>query len=275
MKPSDLIIEPLKQFFGATVRGLDMSGPLAPEVVQTIRKAWLEHQVLFFPDCHFTESQQIALGSAFGELAALSRSNDDYRNLRTAGPNNEVFVLRSDEARAERWHSDVTFTAQPPIGSLALLRVVPPRGGETLWSSQYAAYEGLSAPVKMLIEDMKAEHGHPKTGSSIHPVVLRHSETGRKALFVSRAFTKKIIGLTQTESDGLLEMLFNQGELEDFQIRWEWQAGDAALWDNRCTMHRGVSNYGNARRELHRVTIYSPEAKVRTPELPAERASAG
>lgn len=275
MKPSDLIIEPLRQSFGATVRGLDMAGPLTPDVVQAIRKAWLEHQVLFFPGSHFTQAQQIALGSAFGELAALSRANDDNRNLRTAGPNNEVFVLRSDEARAERWHSDVTFTAHPPIGSLALLRVVPPRGGETLWSNQYAAYEGLSAPVKALIEDMSAEHGHPKTGSSVHPVVLRHSETGRKALFVSRAFTRRIIGLTQTESDGLLAMLFNQGELEDFQIRWEWQPGDAALWDNRCTMHRGVSNYGNAARELHRVTIYAPEAVDKVPEMPAERAMAG
>jgi len=268
-----LTIEPLKQSFGATVRDLDLGKGLNPETVDAIHKAWLEHQVLFFPALNPTEAQHIALGSAFGGLAALSRANDDNRNLRTGGPNNEIFILRSDEARAETWHSDVSFTAQPPIGSLAVLRVVPPRGGETLWSNQYAAYDALSPSIRTLIDDMQAEHGHPKTGSSVHPVVLRHSETGRKALYVSRAFTRRILGLTQTESDGLIAMLTNHAELEDFQIRWEWTAGDAALWDNRCTTHRGASNYGKAPRELHRVTIYAESAVNRMPEIPAQRAA--
>ncbi|MBM3347335.1 MAG: hypothetical protein FJY55_12675 [Betaproteobacteria bacterium] len=266
-----LTIQPLKQSFGATVRGLDLGKGLTREVIAEIRAAWLEHQVLLFPGLNPTEAQHIALGSAFGGLAALSRAKDDNRNLRTGGPNNEIFILRSDEARAESWHSDVSFTAQPPIGSLAVLRVVPPRGGETLWSNQYAAYDALSPSIRTLIDGMQAEHGQLKTGSSVHPVVLRHAETGRKALYVSRPFTRRIVGLTQTESDGLLAMLINHAELEDFQIRWEWSAGDAALWDNRCVTHRGASNYGKAARELHRVTIYAENATNRVPELPAQR----
>ena len=254
--------------------GLDLTRGITPSLAAELHDAWMQHQVLFFPQLNPTEAQHIALGSAFGDLAALSRSNDDYRKLRTGGPNNEIFILKSDEARAETWHSDVSFTAQPPIGSLAVLRVVPPRGGETLWSNQCAAYDALSPAIKALIDGLEAEHGHAKTGSSVHPVVLRHAVTGRKALYVSRPFTQRILGLSLTESDGLLDMLINHAELEDFQIRWQWTAGDAALWDNRCVTHRGASNYGKAARELHRVTIYSENAVNKMPEIPAQRAAA-
>lgn len=252
-----LTIDPLPQSLGATVRGLDLDAGLDEGVVAELRTAWFAHLVLFFPGLHVRDDQHLALGTVFGDLAATSQRGDDYRDQQTAGPNGEILVLDSEKTRANAWHTDVTFTAKPPAGALLSMQTCPARGGDTLWSNQYAAYEALSRPVKQLIEPLRAVHGRPgMTGTSTHPMVTVHPETGRKALFVNRGWTTRIEGLSIIESQGILAMLFDHSEKPEFTVRWSWTAGDAALWDNRCTQHYAVDDYGTAARVLHRVTIY-------------------
>lgn len=253
-----LTVTPLPQSLGATVHGLDVRGVLSPDTVKALHDAWYRHQVLFFPQLNLTQEEHIAFGSVFGELSAVSPGKDDYRNLKKIGPKGEIFVLDAAERRADVWHSDVSFTRVPPIGSLLSMKVCPDKGGDTMWSNQYAAYDALSPALRSLVDRLEAEHGKSTTGSSVHPVVLRHAVTGRPSLYVSRGFTARIVGLTAIESEGLLALLFRHCEQPEFQTRWKWHAGDAVLWDNRCTMHYAVNDYGDAARVIHRVTIYSP-----------------
>ena len=255
----DLVVRPLPQSLGACVEGIDLSDGVDDTVVDELRRAWHENLVLFFPRLCLTDEQHIALGSVFGDLAATSRTGDDYREQAVRGPNGEILVLDSAVQRANGWHTDVTFTARPPIGSLLSMQTCPPRGGDTMWSNQYAAYEALSAPVKTMLGGLSASHGRAGlTGSSVHPLVITHPETQRRALFVNRGWTSRIEGMSSTESAGILAMLFNHCERPEFTTRWTWAAGDAALWDNRCTMHYAIDDYGDAARVIHRVTIYEP-----------------
>jgi taurine dioxygenase len=256
-QPHGIEVTPLPLALGAVVRGLDVAR-ITPDVARRLREAWHEHLVLFFPQLGLTDSQHIAFGQVFGDVTAISPARDDYRDLKRTGPNGEIFVLDAAERRADAWHSDVSFTRTPPIGSILSMQVCPDKGGDTLWTNQYAAYAALSPAVKALVDGLEAVHGRANTGSSVHPVVLTHAVTGRKALYVSPGFTSRIVGISAIESDALLAMLHRHCEQPEFQLRWKWQAGDAALWDNRCTMHRAVNDYGDAARIIHRVTIYAP-----------------
>jgi taurine dioxygenase len=254
-----LTVTPLPQALGARVEGLDLTRALDAATAERLRAAWLENLVLFFPGLGLTEQQHVALGSVFGALAATTQGSDDKRSHEALGPNGEILVLDGSRPadRANAWHTDVTFTPSPPIGSLLSMRVCPGKGGDTLWSNQYAAYEALSPAVREFVDGLEAVHGRPGlTGSSTHPVVTTHPESGRRALFVNRGWTTRIVGLSQIESNGVLGMLFDHAERPEFCTRWTWTAGDAALWDNRCTMHYAVDDYGDAARVLHRVTIY-------------------
>ncbi|HQV57542.1 MAG TPA: TauD/TfdA family dioxygenase [Ilumatobacteraceae bacterium] len=263
-----LVVTPLPQSLGATVTGLDLRAGLNDETVERLLRAWHDNLVLFFPELHLDDDQHIALGSVFGDLAATTQGNDDQRDHLNRGPRGEILVLDADrpQDRANAWHTDVTFTANPPIGSLLSMQVCPDKGGDTLWTNQIAAYEALSPAVRTLIDELSAVHGRPGlTGSTTHPMVAIHPTTGRKALFVNRGWTTAVDGLSQIESRHLLAMLFEHAEKPEFQVRWTWKAGDAALWDNRVTMHYAVDDYGSAARILHRVTIYASPTSVPHP----------
>lgn len=252
-------VTPLPQALGARVENFDPAR-LDEPTVAALRTAWHEHLVLFFPGLRLDEAQHIALGQVFGTLAATSSAHDDYRGKEAIGPNGEVLVLNAErrEDRADTWHTDVTFTANPPIGSLLSMKVSPPTGGDTMWSNQYAAYEGLSPAVRDFVDGLEGVHGRPGlTGSTVHPLVVTHPETNRRALFVNRGWTTGIVGLSHLEAKGILDVLFNHAEQPEFTVRWTWHTGDAALWDNRCTMHYAINDYGDAERVLHRVTIYN------------------
>ena len=252
-------VTPLPQSLGATVTELDLANGIDDELADRLRGAWHDNLVLFFPGLHLDDEQHMALGGLFGDLAATSQGNDDQRDHLTRGPNREILVLDAErpQDRANAWHTDVTFTATPPIGSLLAMQVCPDKGGDTIWSNQVAAYEALSPSIKVLIDDLHAVHGRPgMTGTTTHPMVTTHPATGRKALFVNRGWTSSVVGLSQVEGRHLLAMLFEHAERPEFQVRWTWAAGDAALWDNRVTMHYAVNDYGSAARILHRVTIY-------------------
>lgn len=254
-----LTITPLRQALGATVTGLDLTDGVRDEDFERLHAAWLENLVLFFPGLDLTTDQQVELGARFGRLAATSRGDDDYRDQSTIGIDGEVLVLDASEprGRANAWHTDVTFTATPPKGSLLSMVVCPDKGGDTIWTNQYAAYEALHPAVREMVDGLDAIHGRPgMTGQSVHPMVITHPETGRRALFVNRGWTARIEGMHHDLSKGILEALFDHTERPEFSTRWTWTQGDAALWDNRVTMHYAVNDYGDEARRIHRVTIY-------------------
>lgn len=258
--PVSITVTPLPQALGARVEGLDLNGPIGSDAASQLLHAWHENLVLFFPGLRMDEAQQMALGEIFGDLAATSQdASADLRQHETKGEQAQILVLdgarRQD--RADSWHTDVTFADQPPIGSLLSMKVCPDTGGDTLWSNQYAAYEALSPAIRTLVDGLHAIHGRPGlTRTTTHPMVITHPGSGRRALFVNRGWTTGVEGLSPIEAKGLLEMLFNHTERPEFAVRWTWHAGDAALWDNRCTMHYAVNDYGSAERILNRVTIY-------------------
>jgi taurine dioxygenase len=188
----------------------------------------------------------------------------------------EIFVIHvhkdSRIANGEFWHSDVSCDQVPPLGTMLQLHVLPEVGGDTLFANMYAAYEALSEPLKKMLSGLTARHEseHVYRGrysdrgvddygkvypEAIHPVVRTHPETGRKALYINRTFTTRILELTEKESAALLGFLFDHCEQIDFQIRFRWSRYDVAFWDNRCVMHHAIWDYWPHERRGRRVTI--------------------
>jgi taurine dioxygenase len=173
------------------------------------------------------------------------------------------------------WHSDLTFQERPPLGALLHAEIVPDVGGDTLWVDMCAAYEALSPAMRSFLDGLTATHSPSKAGDYFagrdadgdkaaatavaapvrHPVVRVHPETGRRSLFVNPLFTIKIDGLRRAESDALLELVQQVATRPDGMVRWRWQAGDVAFWDNRCTMHYALMDYGTTRRNMLRVAL--------------------
>jgi taurine dioxygenase len=175
-------------------------------------------------------------------------------------------------ANGEFWHSDVSCDQVPPLGTMLQLHVLPEVGGDTLFANMYAAYDALSEPLKKVLSGLTARHEseHVYRGrysdrgvddygkvypEAIHPVVRTHPETGRKALYINRTFTTRILELTEKESAALLGFLFDHCEQIDFQIRFRWSRYDVAFWDNRCVMHHAIWDYWPHERRGRRVTI--------------------
>jgi taurine dioxygenase len=174
------------------------------------------------------------------------------------------------------WHTDHSYDQIPALGSVLLAREVPPRGGDTLFACMAKAYDGLSAGLKKTLEGLNAVHssrhvfgrvqygrdmegriGNPEaaTQDAVHPVVIRHPDSGRKVLFVNPGFTTHFEGWTEPESKGLLETLYAHARRPDFQTRFQWREGSIAFWDNRATWHYAVNDYQGERRLMHRITI--------------------
>lgn len=259
-----LKVTALKGAMGAIVEGLDVDN-IDSELADELRLAWTNHLVLFFPQLNLSPAQQVQLARVFGpKLAATTETGGDYRGAPTLAKEGFPEILLLDTAKGHQprvtnaWHTDVTFTESPPIGSLFCMEIPAASGGDTLWSNQFLAYEGLSEPIRALIGGLSAVHGRPPlTGTTTHPMVKTHPVSNRDMLFVNRGWTRAVAGLSDTESRHLLEMLFERSERPEYQIRWHWTAGDAALWDNRCTMHYAVDDYAGERRAARRATIYA------------------
>jgi taurine dioxygenase len=256
-----LTITRLPQSLGAVVTGLPETFDAA--LAEQLNAAWMRHLVLFFPQANLDDERLIELGSLFGNLAATSPGRaDDLREQTVLGPNGEILEIDADNERgANHWHTDVTWAATPPTGALLSMRTCPERGGDTMWLNQYRAYETLSEPVRTFVDGLRGIHGRPPfTGTNVHPAVLTHPVTGRRTLFVNRGWTSGFEGMSPIESAGLLRMLCEHAERPENTVRWTWTAGDAALWDNRCTQHYAVNDYGDAKRVVHRVTIFASDA---------------
>lgn len=268
-RPYELFdVAPLARTIGAEIRGVDLSRPLGAALREELNRALLEWKVLFFRAQHLTSDQQRAFAGHWGRL--------ETNPLLAAGSREDV--VRFDKADASTptyenvWHTDVTFRERPALGAVLQLREVPPFGGDTLWADMAAAYDNLPREVRDRVDGARAVHDfipgfarfygperlipHQDAFPPVeHPVVRTHPETGRRMLFVNASFTTHITGMDRDESDRLLRFLFQQAHVPEFQVRFRWQPGDIAFWDNRATQHYAVGDYGSDRRVAERVAI--------------------
>lgn len=237
---------------GARVLDVDLVHPDSHEI-GLLRAALVEHKVLFFPEADLDDEAHVALASRFGRVRPLPEAERDPRSIPTVEDHPEIFVVDGNRpTRANVWHTDVTFAADPPIVGVLSMQTAPARGGDTLWSDTEAALATLSSPVRQLLTTLRAEHGRPgRTPRAVHPVVRKHPITGRAALYVNRGWTTSIRDLSPIESSHLLGMLFEHMERPELTVRWSWSAGDVAAWDNRSTMHYVLDDFGDAERVAH------------------------
>ena len=269
-----LTITPLSSALGAQIDGVDLTRPLSPQQRDAIEQALLEHQVIFFKDQSITPQQQARFAANFGDL----HIHPIYPNVPEQP---EVLVLDTavtDVRDNAVWHTDVTFLPTPAMGAVLSAKQLPAFGGDTLWASGIAAFEGLSRPLQVLLDGLTATHDFTKSfplerfGSTpadflrweqtrknnpplSHPVVRTHPVSGRKSLFVNEGFTTKINELSEAESEAILKLLFAHSTRPEYTIRWRWQENDVAFWDNRVTQHYAVDDYRPNRRVMHRATI--------------------
>ncbi len=275
MKSNSIEVRPVAGALGAEVCGVDLGDALSDEQVDTLRRAFLDHQVIFFRDQSLDPDSHKEMGRRFGDL----NIHGYYESL--PGHPEILPVLKEPEATGNIggvWHSDVTYLPAPALGSILYALEVPPAGGDTMFASQYLAYETLSDGMKEMLEGLRAIHSSDiftnkarrdavnatrttklnevdETVESSHPVVRTHPETGRKCLFVNGAFTRRIDGWTAEESRPLLDYLYRQAARPEFTCRFRWEQGSIAFWDNRCTQHYALNDYQGHRRSMHRVTL--------------------
>lgn len=258
---------------GAEVQGVDLSRPLPAGQQAELRRAWLEHLVLFFRDQNLTPAQYM-------EFARLWGKPIEYPFIKGIKGFPEIIEVKKLEHEKMNfggiWHSDTAYLEAPPMASMLLAREVPPFGGDTLFANQYLAWETLSDGMKKLLEGLTGVNLSAKADVSRtredriksdgrenaqrefvgeHPVARTHPETGRKALYVNVAHTARFKGMTDEESAALLEFLFRHQVKPEFTCRFAWQPGSIALWDNRCAQHNPVNDYHGHRRLMHRITL--------------------
>jgi taurine dioxygenase len=267
MKATDLKVLKLTPSIGAVIDGVDLSGIISDSLLAELRRALLDNLVIFFRNQKLTPDQHKALGRRFGPLHIHPAPLGILRG------HPEIVLIKSDDhstrIAGDAWHSDVSCDAEPPMGSMLYMTEVPAAGGDTLFANMYAAFDALSDSMKRFVAELTAIHDgarnyagrQPDASRSgdfpfaEHPVVRTHPETGRKALFVNRMFTTRLVELKQQESEAILEVLFRHIETPEFQCRFRWQRDSLAFWDNRCTQHLALWDYFPQRRYGHRVTI--------------------
>ena len=272
-----LTIEPVTPGLGAEVHGVDLKRASSADVA-ALEAAFAAHAVLFIRDQELELDDLLAVTRKFGTVLRVPYVQG------VASHPDVIAVLKEAEEKkiytfGGTWHSDFSFLAEPPAATLLYAVELPPVGGDTIWASQYLAYEALSDGLKALLEPLRAIHTgapHGTMGPSpdvpvshsikmvrndpgadrevVHPVVRVHPVTGRKALFVNPVYTQRFEGMTVAESKPLLGYLHEHSIRAEFTCRLKWQPGTLAMWDNRCLMHLAVNDYDGHRRLLYRTT---------------------
>jgi alpha-ketoglutarate-dependent taurine dioxygenase len=274
-----VVVKPLSAHTGAEISGVDLRHALAPGQIAAIAKALHQWKVVFFRDQHLDHAQQIAFARQFGELTVghpVFGHVDGYPELYSVAKHrmSDRQKGQSDRRPWTGWHTDVTAAVNPPTASILRGVTIPPYGGDTLWTNLAAAYNALSAPVQSFVETLWGEHRFaPPEGNSatqlfiekvtkaslvsLHPLVRVHPVTGEKLLFVSPGFLKSISGVTPRESRVLLDMLFEHITRTEFTVRFKWEPGSIAFWDNRATAHLAPNDIFDLDfdRQLYRVTL--------------------
>jgi taurine dioxygenase len=269
----DLDVRPVAGRIGAEIHGIKLSGSLPAAAVRAINAALLRHKVLFFRNQqHLTDQEQEAFGTLLGELVP-------HPTVPSAAGSSAVLELDGSRGeRASSWHTDVTFVDAFPKISILRGAVVPDHGGDTIWANTVAAYEELPDSLRDLADRLWAVHsnvydyaGHRPVVNqeglrrynevftrtiyqTEHPLVHVHPETGERSLILGH-FLQKIVGLTSSDSAHLFAIFQDHVTRIENTVRWRWQAGDVAMWDNRATQHRAVDDYGDQPRVVRRVTL--------------------
>jgi alpha-ketoglutarate-dependent taurine dioxygenase len=271
-----LDVRPMAGHIGAEILGVDLAQPLDAATVAEIRSTLLRWKVVFFRDQDITQRQHIAFGRLFGEVTpahpTLPAAFPEYPEILLLGRGNEFM---KDGPRIEsRWHTDVTFVPNPPMASILRGIVIPPYGGDTQFANLAVAYEQLSPEVQRFIDGLHAVHhnvlplarGEMPSGlankfassdlRAVHPVVRVHPETGEKVVFVNPNFTSHIVELSRQEGRHLLAMLYEHMTNPSFTVRFRWQPGSIAFWDNRATAHLVPTDVPSEfERTMQRITV--------------------
>jgi len=262
-------VRPLSGAIGAEISGVDLGADLDDHTVAAIRRALLEHCVVFFRDQDITDDQQVRFATRFSTVqrAVFGNTSDVEPDLTV------IDMLSPKGSGTDVWHADSTFMPAPPFGAVLRAVQIPAVGGDTCFSSMYAAYEALSPSIRTQLDGLTAVHSaahvmalvrrldNAKVPASpgalpaqVHPVVRVHPETGRKLLFVSPNWVERIVELEDAESASLLAFLYEHVKSPDFQCRFRWEVGSVAFWDNRACQHYAVADY-DERRVMHRVLL--------------------
>jgi alpha-ketoglutarate-dependent taurine dioxygenase len=274
-----LEVRPQSGWTGAEIHGIDLTKPLDDQQIAEIRAALLQWKVVFFRDQFIDHDDHLRLASAFGQPTPAHPLFDSIPdpNYPTIYPIfRDRFKARYGSSRGfdkANWHADVTAAVNPPAASILRAEVIPPYGGDTQWSNTVAAYAGLSAPVRRLADNLRAVHRFsPPDGATAtedyqrrvnrrplvteHPVVRVHPETGEKALYVNPGFTTHIVGVSPHESRRLLGLFYDELVRPEYTVRFKWEPGSIAFWDNRSTVHLAPSDLTiDHDRRLYRVTL--------------------
>jgi taurine dioxygenase len=274
------VAEAYTPHIGATIHGLDLSQPLSGAVQAELKAALAQYEVIFFRDQKLSPAQQVAFTRSFGHV------NEVKAFFPRVESQPEVEIVESTAQRpgvSNNWHADITWQAQPPIGTSLYAQVIPASGGDTLWASMTTAYAALPKDFQAYLETLSAMHTWEVTGWTeylvrqdasgeqlqaarakyppvTHPVVRVHPVTGKKILYVNPTFTTHIHGLPRAQSDALLVQLFALITAPEVQARWRWQPDTLAVWDNRSTQHYAVADFYPQHRKLHRITFTADQA---------------
>ena len=268
-------VTPVAGALGAVISGVDLASVLPDPTVAEIRRAWLDHGVVFFRDQDLDIARHKAFASRFGTLFLhpnIQGSSADPAVIDIVRHPGDTKIIGED------WHSDTAQMPSPPMGSLLYAVEVPAYGGDTMFSCQYAAYEALSPGLKAMLHGVRALHSDRRVAgpardlaasnaakkkrddewretATLHPVVRTHPETGRKALYVNRQTTIAFEHMTEAESKPLLDYLCQHAHRPEFTCRFRWRTGSMAFWDNRCTQHVAINDAMPARRVMRRLQL--------------------
>ena len=268
-------VRPIAGSIGAEIHNADISGDLEEPTVAEIRKALLDHCVIFFRNQKLEPERHKAFTRRFGKIFV----HPNYQGMQ-ADP--EIIVITREPGDTkivgEEWHADTTMMPEPPMGAILYAIEVPPYGGDTLFANQYQAYAALSDGMKKMLANVRAVHSDRKVAGpqanknafratkvredanwretiSTHPVVVTHPETERKLLYVNASYTVGFEGMTEEESRPLLDYLLQHGHRPEFTCRFRWQPGSIAFWDNRACKHLAIHDAGRFRRVMRRTQI--------------------
>ena len=268
MDRTDIAVRRVTKHTGAEILNVDLAVPQAPEVYARIRKALVDHGVIFFRNQNLDADQYMHFARQFGE--PIRPKSNFVPGL--AG-HDVITEIRKDEPGGRNiggsWHTDQVFRERPSWGTMLLCREIPEAGGDTLWASLPAIYETLSDGLKKTLEGLRAVHSNAsvqlrmKSGKApdpavSHPVVIRHPESGRKILYVSPSYTTHFEGWTEEESRPLLEHLYSRVANPEYFCRFHWERGSLAFWDNYQTWHFAVNDYEAGERLMHRIVVNGP-----------------
>jgi taurine dioxygenase len=270
---TQLEVRPLSRAVGAEILGINLLNPVSDAQIAEIRKIWLQHSVVFFREQPLEPGAFQAFAQRFGEIIEYPfvKGLPDFPLI--------VPVLKLPHEKHNFggvWHTDTTYLQEPPMATMLIARELPPVGGDTLFASNYAAFEGLSPALQDTLRTLKGVNSSAKAAvthsredrladsatdkgrselNSEHPVVRTHPETGREALYVNPGHTLRFAGWTEEESAPLLNYLFEQQVKPEYTCRFVWRPGSIAFWDNRCALHNPINDYHGYKRLLHRITL--------------------